>query len=751
MILPLQIRQGAAGDGSPAAWFLPGDSTERWLEELARCGLAGAETRLYAVPRSRADRSPAGLLVVPVNSKTPVQSPSGVACRLLAGRLFVPMEAALQPPDTDVEVRALCPLPVAFLHPTLGLSGFDEGSTLRVWDLIDAPEERAGQWNCAQPGAAPLPKLTALLLAQPPSFEDLFGGAEQEIGSEPPVDLPPTPDEPQAGALSDSQRSLKRLFAKSMADALRKLPHQGQRRTWVNKLEDWANLQLSGVNEQLEKLRHKDIHRLLHLFESDPEEGLRHAIPMNNFGHRGVAPPVGRLGEHGTDFDPHRLGGRPADRWNVPPDLQEILRLRYREMADREMQLGRHRRAAYIYAELLGDLVSAAHALKQGRLFREAALIYEEHLRNPLEAARCLAGGGLLAEASERYEKLGRWLEVADLQERLGNTAAAQAALRQVVNEHLGRHDFIGASKLLEERLRAPDEAVELLAGAWPGSAQAGGSVSALFQLLARLGRHDAAQERLARIVRVPVPTSLTLPLLTALSGPVQGYPHAPVRQRAADFSRVLVARQLSRTSLSTDEAGRLMECLTRLAPQDRLLARDANRHLAACRDNQLRAQRMNPPPTQGGKPFVLHRFELPRQIQWLHLRTAGHWFFAAGVTANHLTMVRGTWDGELQSLSWTCPAEAARNGLVFELAGDDAGAVAVATLSGPPLARKCFPAADLFFGQECTVETPTWLPPQWDFRLPSAATWSGRCMWRRAGRLFRATTGMGTSSARST
>src|SRR6202000_772153 len=143
--------------------------------------------------------------------------------------------------------------------------------------------------------------------------------------------------------------------------------------------------------------------RLLHLLDTDPEAGLRHAIPMNDFAHRGVAPPGGRLGTHSLDFDPRKLGGGPAGFWNVPQNLREVLRRRYREMADREMQLGRHRRAAYIYAELLGDLVSAANALKQGRLFREAALLYEDHLRNPLEAARCLAAGGLLAGAIERY------------------------------------------------------------------------------------------------------------------------------------------------------------------------------------------------------------------------------------------------------------------------------------------------------------------------------------------------------------
>src|SRR6185503_1034366 len=198
--------------------------------------------------------------------------------------------------------------------------------------------------------------------------------------------------------------------------------------------------------------------------------------------------PGARLGPRSANLDLSRLGGRAADLWYVPWNFQELLRLRYREMADREMQLGRHRRAAYIYAELLGDLVSAANALKQGQLFREAALLYDEHLKNPLEAARCLAAGGLLVEAIERYEKLGRWLDVADLHERAGNRTAAENAIRRVVNDRVEQNDILGAAKLVEGRLHKPDEALNMLLGAWPSSPQAVSCIAAAFQLLARLG-----------------------------------------------------------------------------------------------------------------------------------------------------------------------------------------------------------------------------------------------------------------------
>jgi hypothetical protein len=461
------------------------------------------------------------------------------------------------------------------------------------------------------------------------------------------------------------------------------------------------------VSEQLQKLRNKELHRLLSMLDKDPEAGLRHAIPMSNFPHRGLAPPGGRLGERSPDFDPRRLGGRPADFWAIPYDLQEVLRRRYREMADREMQLGRHRRAAYIYAELLGDLVSAAHALKRGRFFREAALIYEEQLHNPLEAARCLAEGGLLLEAIERYEKHGRWLEAAELYERLGDHAAAASAVRRVVNDCLSQDDILGAAKLVEERLRLPDEAIDLLRNAWPSSHQAAACTGALFQILARTGQHEIATEHLGMIGLAPIPNAHALPLLNALGGPARDYPDAYVRHCASDFSRVLISRQLKRSDLAGDQADRLMERLVRLAPEDRLLARDANRHLADRRNADLLARRAAPPPPAGKKPIIIRRFELPRQIEWAQLRSEWHWFFALGFTSKRMTVLRGVWEGEFQSLSWDCNHETN----VFEPTAERGKALALYNVAPLSVPRKVFPASDALFNQECTVGTPSWLP----------------------------------------
>ncbi len=728
MTNPLQLRYDPALEAAPEAGFLPGSSVEHWLEELARCGLATETTRLYVVPHPRQSNHPAGLLVVPAGGHSEMNRPPGMACRSVAGRLYVPVDAGLHPPVTDAELQALCPWPAAFFHPAFGLSGFNEESTLRISELLQPPEEQFGEWNAARPGLPAMPELSAVVLLQPPSLEDVFGDANTEIASEPLENLPPAPNEPKTGMLSKFYRRVQMVVARGVAGVLRWVPHTAVRRNWLNDVEDWATRQLHRVTGELDQLRNRELHRLLHLLDTDPESGLRHALPLHSFGHRGVGPPSNRLGVRSLDFQPDRLGGRPADFWNEQPDMENVLRRRYREMADREMQLGRHQRAAYIYAELLGDLVSAASALKRGHLFREAALLYDEHLQNPMEAAQCLADGGFLAEAIERYEKLDQWLRVADLQEKAGNGAAAETALRRVVEERLAGHDVLGAARLVEERLHAPEDALSLLLGAWPASHQAVHCLTAAFDWMARGGEHERARQLLGEVHHQPMPGQLTLPLVVALGGVAREFPHEAIRHQAADFSRVLVARELRRPALSGDTAGRLLEQLVRLAPSDQLLARDANRHLAARRhaERQTPSVIVRPPPAPGGQPTLLRRFELPRQMRWVGLKSRRQWFYALGCTAQRLTLLRGVWDGSFQSLSWDCPAPVAQHGLLLEPMGGATESVVLAHASGRPFASKRFPAADQSFDEVCVAGTPSWLPTQgYPFAIGSETVWA--------------------------
>jgi len=119
-------------------------------------------------------------------------------------------------------------------------------------------------------------------------------------------------------------------------------------------------------------------------------------------------------------LDNARLISMRADWWTspdfraVPFDLQEVLRRRYREMADREMCNS----AASARCLHLRRIASATWSLPPSaqsvRFFDEAAPDLRRAIAQSARAARCLAEGGLLLEAIERYENTARWLEAAN-------------------------------------------------------------------------------------------------------------------------------------------------------------------------------------------------------------------------------------------------------------------------------------------------------------------------------------------------
>ena len=270
MLIALQLQLSPAPLRDVAAWFLAGKDPGRWLEELARCGLADTETRLFIVAKSVTERTVAGVLVIPPKDREPSVQPRGLPCGMIADRLFMPVDAALSPPLTDIEVKELCHFPVVFFHPTFGLSAFENQTGLRICDLLEVPPTRAENWNLATAAQTQPARFRGIILAQPPTIEQVFGEESEDIGSEADDPLPPAPNEPKEDPLSKAARRARKLFARNVSDLLRQLPHRG-RRTWLNDVEDWANRQLRGVSSQLDKLRNKELHRLLHLLDEDPE------------------------------------------------------------------------------------------------------------------------------------------------------------------------------------------------------------------------------------------------------------------------------------------------------------------------------------------------------------------------------------------------------------------------------------------------------------------------------------------------
>jgi hypothetical protein len=116
-------------------------------------------------------------------------------------------------------------------------------------------------------------------------------------------------------------------------------------------------------------------------------------------------------------------------------------------------------------------------------------------------------------------------------------------------------------------------------------------------------------------------------------------------------------------------------------------------------------------------------------------------------VTAQHLTLVRATGHGSIQSVNWPCPAAVVRSAaLVFEPTGEGGRAVALAMPGGMRLEPKRLPAvdrssdflADRLLGRlvepECLAGRPAWLPgDQFPVSFGEDSVWSGHVAADRA------------------
>jgi tetratricopeptide (TPR) repeat protein len=596
----------AGAPAEPVAWVIPGRDPEAWLNELCRWRIAHHRLSLYLLPSTSRDRDPSGVFVLVSGSEPPSVTHRSHPYRRLGATLFFPAETELWPPVLEDEVDRVLPGPLYLLHPALGLVGFDEEDRLTVANLLESPSTRAGSWSSAHPGLARAPRLRSVSLADPVDPEAFLEDGRDEIGTEVPDQLPPSPAEGPASAAGRSVNLLLclllvvvRFVFRAMAAVFRRVfgePRGGRdlsgrpvRRTpargRAGRRRPGSRIgrmraRLEGLTKQLLARRHKEIARLLNRLETDPDDGLRYALPLTGPPHRGVAPPGASLMRRLVDFSLAGLvGGSPVDGWEVHEDYLARLRQKYIEAAEREMGLGRYRRAAYVYAELLGDYHGAANALRTGRHFREAAALYEKHLHAPRDAAECLEEGGLITEAIPIYEGLEEYEKVGELYEQIDNQDAARAAFRREVDKRCARADLVSAARVLEERLHEPDEGLELLAGGWPDHPQAESCLKERFQLLARLGRHESAQGLIRRLRGGAEPPRVVLALARRLSEESRENPDQTTRALAADSVRILCGKSLS--LVNAHEASHLIRSLTSTCPEDRLLGRDGYRFLS--------------------------------------------------------------------------------------------------------------------------------------------------------------------------
>ncbi|XAM01604.1 hypothetical protein OT109_09440 [Phycisphaeraceae bacterium D3-23] len=564
----------------PTAWLVPGGEAAAWLSAAAQTGVALSQLELRLIPRSAHDRTPiAALLTGPTLYTRP--TPQAQPYALVAERLFVPTHARLDPAVTDAELATLLATPSAVFHPSVGLVGYEPGEVLRLMDLLSGSALRATAWSMPEPGAGVGSRLVAIEPTQVMTLEELDAQLGVGLGDKPLSELPPTDDEGEPGTINKAGQGMVGGLAGVLGWLASKAPATSGRPTWIDKLGAWANARQNTPQRADQRKRNQEINRLLDMLGKKSAEALSYAIPLSGLSQaRGMGQAGNELTRQNTGFSLGGMyGGGPADPWEIAEEQRRELSKRYREMAVNEAAAGRYRRAAYIYGKLLGDADAAARVLEEGGHYREAAVILRDKLRQPVAAARCLERGGLFADAIALYLDRDRWIEAASLYERLEQHEQAERWYRHAADRHAEARQYLAAAKLYEQKLHDLEATEQALRRGAVAPLRDAGCLAALFDFAGRTGRHAPASDIIEELTADAEQTPVAGRLARSLAEAHRSYPEPAVRQQLEDATLGLAGLHLPRER-SESQARIFTDAVRHLAPDDRLLGRDAQRYI---------------------------------------------------------------------------------------------------------------------------------------------------------------------------
>lgn len=219
-------------------------------------------------------------------------------------------------------------------------------------------------------------------------------------------------------------------------------------------------------------------------------------------------------------------------------------------------------------------------------------------------------------------------------------------AYRLAADAHATSGDLLSAARILENKMEMADQAVEALQAGWPSSKQAARCLQSLFELLARMGRHDIARERVIELRDERYTPAQTQVAAAMMATTATTYPSDEVRALAADSCRVVVGRSLPTAEASHQR--QLLQSLEQLAQKDRLLQRDCNR-FGLRKASPVVPRVATTRQSRHAEPTLVGEFLLPKGIKWQTVAAANDLFYAAGYQGERLAVLRGDWSGSTQ------------------------------------------------------------------------------------------------------
>lgn len=624
-----------------AAALLRGNSTADWLKQVSSWHIDATSLSFYILPESISSVKPVGLFVI-------FNIPSLVKDIVLlqpycciAKRLYVPVNSKLVPQTTDAELDALLLWNLQVFHPVIGLVGFEENTAFNIDDLFSYPPIKTTDWSFANRGLSDKPALEQVIVA-PISPETMIDEIQKNIGQKQIEDIIP-PDEKTHPVFKKFLILLKLILLLPIWLLLKIIEFFSKP---FNNDNDGKNSSDTGLFQQLQswitknmdelqKKRDSELKRLADLFDKDTGEALRYAIPLNSpYLDRGKpTASYWMLGRRLTRFDLGKLGGGGAvDAWDVSSYYHE-LRTKYLKAAEKEIEQKDFKKAAYVYAHLLGDYYNAAKVLEQGDHYREAAALYQTHLKNIPAAAQCLERGGLYTEAINLYKDLKEEEKVGDLYMKISQETKALQHYESCVSRKIESENLLDAARIVQEKMMQEERAKQLLLQGWEGNYQHEPCLKKYFELIMESDKSEI-ETAVNRVYKEHTADRKHLPFLNVLE-----YVNGKTNSGQVLYNNQEIAYEILHKEAVKGNM-RSLHSLKRFLPGNRLIGSDTSRYVSSNVSRQL-------PGT------ITPDIQLDQSIRWKKACWHRNQFIAVGIKNQQLHMVRANWYGNTEYHSW--------------------------------------------------------------------------------------------------
>lgn len=448
--------------------LIKNSSVSVWLNEIERLEFDLNELEVYAIPDKVAN-SIWGCLVIDINDKPLINNPHPI-CQMVDNRLFIPTYATLFPSISNEELKRLFPGNRYVAHPDFGFVTLEEQVDWSTLINLKSSQEM----SVSKPSrGVKLPNEVKSFMVKEVPPEDVLQDLEENVF-------------PKKETLADEDLSkkekiklnlLKKLFNKSENEGEEKIEKSGLLKgiSSVIKLlkgeDNWTE-KLKIDYEELERRNQEQIDKLLSLFEENPDEALKYAIPLDeNNSSRGTDHAQLDVSKKWSDFSlfGDNTNNRPAEGGSgiIPMEHFDTLRQQYHSTADKLIKNGDHKKAAFIYIKLLKNYSLAAQTMKNGEHYAEAAAIYLKYLENKSMAAQCYEQGNMTLQAIDIYKDMGSEEKVGDLYMKINQEEEAFKYYERVVESQLKNNDYLRTSILLQTKMNDYERSQSSLKTGW--------------------------------------------------------------------------------------------------------------------------------------------------------------------------------------------------------------------------------------------------------------------------------------------